>query len=77
MTACETNFIYKEEPTWLVDGVNKTFTVINNVETLEEVFVWGAPYRNISSVAWKTIVLNDAPPVGATINVDYFYIIIE
>ncbi len=71
--SCEETYIYREVPSGTIDGVNKTFTVINNIETLEEVFVWGAPYRNVSSIAGKTITLNDAPPDGAEINVDYFY----
>lgn len=75
MTACETNFIYKESPSWVIDWVNKTFIVLNNIDTLEEVFVWWTPYRKIASIAWKTIVLNDAPPVWASVNVDYFYTI--
>ena len=75
MTACETNFIYKETPSWEIDWANKIFTVASNINTLEEVFVWGAPYRKISSIAWKNITLNEAPPIWATVDVDYFYTI--
>ena len=76
MSACETNFIYKEVPTWAVDWNNKTFVVLNTIEVLEEVFVWWAPYRTISSIAWKTITLNEAPPAtSGEGNVDYFYTI--
>lgn len=75
MSACETNFIYKETPVWNIDWINKVFDVANNIDTLEEVFVGWAPYRSVTSVAWNRITLDEAPPIGTSINVDYFYLI--
>lgn len=63
-------FIYNEIPSGAINGVNTAFTVLNNIEKIEEVFIWGAAYRSLS-FTWNTITLNDAPPTGATISVDY------
>lgn len=64
-------FIYNEIPSGAINGVNTVFTVLNNIEKIEEVFIWGVAYRSLS-FTWNTITLNDAPPTGAAISVDYF-----
>ena len=65
------NFIYNEIPSWSVNWTNKVFTVINDIDKIEEVFIWGAAYRSLS-FSWNTITLVDAPPIGTSISVDYF-----
>lgn len=65
-------FVYNETPTWLVNWTNKVFTTINDISILEEFYVWGIPYRNITSIWTNTITLNKAPPTWAIVSVDYF-----
>lgn len=67
-----TTFVYNETPTWTVDGVNKIFTTEFNIEVLEEFYFWWIPYRNITSIWTNTITLNEAPPTGSIVSVDYF-----
>ena len=64
--------IYDETPAWLVDWVNKVFTVLNNISAMDDVYIWGAPYRKLS-YKWNIITLQEAPPIWAEITVDYFY----
>lgn len=64
-------YIYNEIPSWAIDWVNKVFTTINAISKIEEVFIWWVAYRDLI-FSLNTITLNDAPPVGASISVDYF-----
>lgn len=64
-------YIYNEIPSWVVNWVNKIFTVINNIGDIEEVFIWGVAYRNLSFL-WNVITLVEAPPLWSAITVDYF-----
>lgn len=64
-------YIYNETPSWVINGVNKTFYVTRSILNIEEVYVWWAPYRNIS-FSWNVIILNDAPPTWSNISVDYY-----
>jgi len=59
MTA-ETNYRYGEIPSWVVDWVNKIFTLLNQIDKIEEIYIWGASYRSFS-YTWNTITLTDAP----------------
>lgn len=63
---------FDEIPSWAVDWVNKIFTLIYEIERIEEVYIWWAAYRNFS-FSWKNIILQDAPPAGKAISVDYFW----
>ena len=63
---------FDEIPSWAVDWVNKIFTLIYEIERIEEVYIWWAAYRSFS-FSWKNIILQDAPPTGKTISVDYFW----
>jgi len=67
-----TTFIYNETPIWTVDWVNKVFTTGFDIDTLEEFYIWWIPYRNIISIGTNVITLNEAPPTGAIVSVDYF-----
>lgn len=69
-------FVYNETPTGDINGINVTFTVINNIERIEEVYVWWAPYRAISFTG-NTITFTDAPPTGTSVSVDYFIASLE
>lgn len=64
-------YIFSEVPTWAVDGVNKTFTVVNTIDTIEEIYIAGVPYRHFSFFG-TTITLVDAPLTGFDISVDYW-----
>ena len=65
-------FIYNETMTWTIDWINKDFTTLNNIEKIEEVYLWGVAYRDISFV-WNVITFADAPPIGASApTIDYF-----
>lgn len=71
------NYIPKEIPVWVVDGVNRIFTVTYNIDKLDEFFVGNSPYYWIESVAGKTITLDVAPPTPDadwTLYVDYYKI---
>lgn len=64
-------YIYNETPSWDINWINKVFTVINDIERIEELYIWWVAYRDLT-FNLNTITLNDAPPIGATISVDYF-----
>lgn len=70
MTA--TNFVYNETPIGVVDGVNKVFTLLNSIESIEDLRIGWVDYTNFS-FNWNTITLVDAPTIstGAP-SVDYF-----
>ena len=66
------NFIYNETLSGVIDWVNKQFTTLNNIEKIEEVYLWGIAYRDVSFV-WNIVTFNIAPPVGASSpTIDYF-----
>lgn len=69
------DYISKEIPEGVVDGINRIFTVSENIKVIDEFFVWNTPYYWIESVAGKTITLDTAPPypdAENTIYVDYY-----
>lgn len=63
-------FISKEVPVGLVNGVNKVYTLANLVNVIDDVFVDGAIYLGVVTVAGDVITLADAPT--ASIFVDYW-----
>jgi len=69
-----TNYIYNETLGGVIDGVNVTFTTLNNISKIEEVYLWGAAYRNVSFVVGTNIItFADAPPIwAASPTIDYF-----
>lgn len=65
-------FIFNETASWVVNWVNKTFTVINQIEAVDEVNVGWADYDDFS-FTWNTIVLADAPTIALwSPTVNYF-----
>jgi len=68
------NYIYNETLWGATDGINVTFTTLNNIQNIEEVYLWGAAYRDISFVEWTNVItFVDAPPNGAdSPTCDYF-----
>ena len=65
-------YIYNEVLSWVVDGVNTSFTTINNIEKIEEVYIWGVSYRDVSFV-WNVVTFLLAPPLWAgSPTIDYF-----
>lgn len=58
-----TNYIYNETPSWVVDWVNKTFTVLNDIEVIDEIQIGWADY-DWFIFSWKVITLNDAPTIA-------------
>lgn len=65
------NYEYNETPSWVVDWINKIFTTANNIERIEEFYIWGSSYRDLSFI-WNVITLTDAPAIGMSVSVDYF-----
>lgn len=66
------NYIYNETLSWVVDGVNKTFTTVYDIFKIEEVYIGWAAYRGVS-FSWNTVVFNDAPPLWSPQpSIDYF-----
>ncbi len=68
------NFVFNEVLSGVVDGVNKTFTSIHLIDTIEDLRVGWADYTDFSySQNSKTVVLADAPSIwmGAP-SIDYF-----
>lgn len=67
-----TNFIYNEILLGTVDGVNKEFTALYDIESIEDLRVWGADYTNFTFLN-NVVTLADAPTLstGAP-SVDYF-----
>lgn len=65
------NYIYNETLSWVVDWVNKTFTTQYQISKIEEVYLWGVSYRDVSFV-WNVVTFADAPPVWSSPSIDYF-----
>ena len=61
-------FIWKEVPTWTIDWVNNVFTLLNDVDYIDDIFVDWAIYTTYTR-SWKVLTLSDAPVVA--ILVDY------
>lgn len=64
------SFKNDEVPTWVINGVNKVFQLLNTPTQIIAINLDGADYINYTFV-WNVITLSDAPI--ATITVDYFY----
>ena len=65
-------YIYNETLQGVVDGVNKTFTTLNKIEKIEEVYVWGNEYRDVSFID-NVVTFLDAIPLWAdSPSIDYF-----
>lgn len=62
-------FIPKEIPSWVIDGINKIFTLLNDVDYITSVYLDGAIYVDFT-LSGKVITLSDAPT--STIYVDYY-----
>lgn len=56
----ETNYIFGETASWVVNGVNTSFTLVNEIDRIEEIYLGGASYRSFS-FSGSTITLTDAP----------------
>lgn len=56
------SFIYNETLTWTVDGVNKVFTSLQQIDQVESIRIWGAEYSDFS-FSGNTVTLSDAPTV--------------
>lgn len=69
-----TNYIYNETLWGTIDGVNVTFTTLNNISKIEEVYLGWAAYRDVSfTVGTNVITFTDAPPSwAAQPTIDYF-----
>lgn len=60
--------IIKEVPVWLIDWVNTIFTLKNDVESIDDIFLDGAIYTSYT-LKWNILTLSDAPLVS--LFVDY------
>ena len=67
-------YIYNETLWGVIDGVNTTYTTLNNIFNIEEVYLGGVAYRDISFVVGTNVIeFVDAPPLGsAAPTADYF-----
>jgi hypothetical protein len=65
-------FIPKEVPTGVVDGSNKVFTLANDVYQIDDIFVSDIAYTQGYTRLGSVLTLNFAPPLGASIHVDYW-----
>jgi len=66
------NYIYNETLNWVVDWINKEFATLNNIDKIEEVYVWWVAYRAVTFVD-NVVTFADAVPVGvAQPTIDYF-----
>jgi len=66
------NFIYNETLSGVVDGTNKVFTSLNNIESLEDMRLGGVDYP-LFSFNGNVVTLQDAPTVGTGApSIDYF-----
>ena len=63
------SFIAKEIPTGLINGINKTFLLLNPVDYITDIFVDGTIYTTFSLVG-NQLTLADAPELS--IYVDYY-----
>lgn len=67
-----TNFIYNETLAGTVDGVNKSFTSLFTIESIEDLRLWGIDYTDFSFVG-NTVTLTDAPTIATwSPSIDYF-----
>ena len=65
-------FVYNETMSWVIDWINTQFTTANDIFKIEEVYLWGVAYRDVSFVG-NVVTFADAPPVGASSpTIDYF-----
>ncbi len=62
--------IYNEIPVWVIDGVNKVFTLQNTPTTIMDIVLDGAEYY-FYSVDGNNIILSDAPTLN--LHVDYSF----
>ena len=60
--------IRKEIPSWLINGVNKVFTLLNDVESIDDIFWDGGIYTDFTRVG-NVLTFSDAPTY--TVFVDY------
>ena len=60
--------IRKEIPTWNIDWVNKVYTLLNDVDYVDDIWIDWAIYTGFTLV-WKVLTLSDAPTTS--ILVDY------
>jgi len=58
-------FIELETPTGDIDGVNKEFTLVNNINSIVLVYFGGAPYVDYTFTD-NVLTLADAPPIDCT-----------
>ena len=58
-------FVELETPTGTIDGVNKTFTLANNINSVVMIIIGGVPYVDYSYTG-NTLTLDDAPPADTT-----------
>ncbi len=67
-----TNFIYNEILLGVVDGINKEFTALYDIESVEDLRLWGVDYVDFSFVN-NVVTLADAPTLltGGP-SLDYF-----
>lgn len=71
--ANNSSYIFNELASWLVNGSNKVFTLVNTISSIESIRVWYIEYTNFT-YSWNIITLNDAPSViNGWVYVDYFY----
>ena len=63
------SFVSKEVPTGAINGINKTYLLLNPVDYINEIFVDGVVYTTFSLVG-NVLTLTDAP--SASIFVDYY-----
>lgn len=65
-------FIYNEVLSWVIDGINREFTTLNEIDRIEEVYLGWAAYRDVG-FAWTVVTFAIAPPVWASQpTIDYF-----
>lgn len=55
--------IYKEVPTWVIDWVNKSFTFLNDIDVVDDLWMDNVIYTSYTFV-WKIVTLTDAPTVS-------------
>ena len=60
--------IFKEVPTWIIDWVNRNFTLLNEIESVDDVFMDWAIYVDFR-IVWRTLIFSDAPILS--VYVDY------
>lgn len=65
-------FIYNETLTGTINWTNKVFTTLYNIEKIEDVYYWGAPYRDVSFVG-NAVTFWTAPTTWTpSPKIDYF-----